>query len=552
MRNGNARLSPRTLILHPLGLAVYPTLALAAANIQQIPPSAAVRPLILSLIVALILLGGLRWLVGEWVKAGLLTSLILLLFFSYGHVYELVKNVSVAGFLIGRHRFLSLAWVAILAGVGWQIWRADSQRLHPIQSFLNIVFVVAVVLPLLTMARQGVLSSRAAFNRPAASEGGSLHWNGPGQPPDIYYIVLDSYGRQDVMRDLYGFDNQDFINALRQRGFYVADKSDANHTSTAFSLASSLNMDTLPDLGIDLPPGTYPAPLTDPIRDSLVRQQLEQLGYRTVALSSGWAPTSIINADIFLEPGQRSLGEDQASRLPQPTQFESFLINTTWLRAPLDVLQARNIAALSESLDTLQGNEGQRRLVLWSFDQLQRMPDVRGPKFVFAHVVSPHRPYLFGPDGERTPSSGAMTLDESAPTTNAAQEFFEYRDQLLYVNKRTLETLDVLLSESRSDPIIILQSDTGPAFGFDWTQPDQDNLLMKIGILNAYHLPPTCNAQLYPTITPINSFRLVFDCIFEGNYPLRADLTYFSDHHSPDGYTFTPIDDILMPTPRAH
>ncbi len=95
------------------------------------------------------------------------------------------------------------------------------------------------------------------------------------------------------------FDNHDFVQALRQRGFYVADESNANHVSTAFSLASSLNMDTLPDLDIDLPPGTYPAPLTDPIRNSLVRKQLEQLGYQTVALSSGWAPTSIINADVL-------------------------------------------------------------------------------------------------------------------------------------------------------------------------------------------------------------------------------------------------------------
>ncbi len=353
------------------------------------------------------------------------------------------------------------------------------------------------------------------------------------------------------MRDLYGFDNHAFIQDLRQRGFYVADKSNVNHVSTAFSLASSLNMATLPDLGIDLPPGTYPAPLTDPIRNSLVRQELEKLGYRIVALSSGWAPTSIINADVFLEPGGDSLGQRQRIGLPQPTSFESFLLSTTWLRFPLDELDARHLASLAQSLDVLQGNEAQRQLVLWSFDQLQKMPPIQGSKFVFAHFVSPHRPYLFGANGVRTPSSGAFNFEDSTPTTNASQEFGEYRDQLLYMNKRTLQTLDVLLQESATDPIIILQSDTGPAFGFDWANPDQKNLIAKIGILNAYHLPQDCDSDLYPTISPENSFRVVFDCVFGGSYTLRPDKTTYSDHHSPSGYIFTPIEELLTPTPAG-
>ncbi len=241
----------------------------------------------------------------------------------------------------------------------------------------------------------------------------------------------------------------------------------------------------------------------------------------------------------------------QGASLPQPNSFESFLISTTWLRFPLDALEARHLATLAESLDVLEGNEAQRQLVLWSFDQLERIPPLQGPKFVFAHFVSPHRPYLFGPNGERTPSSGALNFDDSIPTTDVAQEFGEYRDQLLYINKRTLEMLDVLLENSSTDPIIILQSDTGPAFGFDWSNPDQKNLLTKIGILNAYHLPAGCDPQLYPTISPVNSFRVVFDCVFGGDYALRPDATYYSDHHSPNGYIFTPIDELLTPTPDA-
>lgn len=114
------------------------------------------------------------------------------------------------------------------------------------------------------------------------------------------------------MRDLYGFDDHDFIQAARQRACYVADKSDANHVSTTFSLASSLDMATLPHLGTDLPPGTYPAPLTDPIRNSLVGKQLEHLGCRTVTLPSGWSPTSI------KRPPSSSAGSEQLGAGSEP------------------------------------------------------------------------------------------------------------------------------------------------------------------------------------------------------------------------------------------
>jgi hypothetical protein len=162
----------RTLILHPLLLAAYPALSLIAANIQQIPLSQALRPLGFSLIGALLLLGILRLIVRDWLRAGILVSLFLLTFFSYGQVYDLIKDASVAGLLVGRHRFLSLVWLLVLGGVGWLILRIKADRARSINAFLNLASVIAVALPLLSMARLGVLSSRAAFDAPPSDEGG--------------------------------------------------------------------------------------------------------------------------------------------------------------------------------------------------------------------------------------------------------------------------------------------------------------------------------------------------------------------------------------------
>ncbi len=205
MSASESRSSHRPLILHPLALAAYPVLSLAAANIQQIPLSQALRPLAVSLLGSILLVGILRLLTGDWMKAGILGSLSLILFFSYGLIYDTVKNAAVGGLLLGRHRFLSLVWLALLGSLGWLTWRARASRLAPVNSFLNVACLVAVALPLFSMARLGVLSGKPAFTSPGSVEGPALHWDGPGQPPDIYYIILDSYAREDIMRELYGF-----------------------------------------------------------------------------------------------------------------------------------------------------------------------------------------------------------------------------------------------------------------------------------------------------------------------------------------------------------
>ncbi len=37
---------------------------------------------------------------------------------------------------------------------------------------------------------------------------------------DIYFIVLDGYGRSDVLKEFYEYDNSDFLRGLKEKGFY--------------------------------------------------------------------------------------------------------------------------------------------------------------------------------------------------------------------------------------------------------------------------------------------------------------------------------------------
>lgn len=542
----SSKLLPR---IHPLLWATHAVLSVAALNVAELQPFQVIRPLILAWLLTTGLLLALAAVTRSYDTGALLASLLVILFFAYGHVYDLIKGQMLGPVVIGRHRYLLLIWIAIaLVGGNVVLRLSDAWRLG-VSRFMSASAAAALIIPLSSLV---FFAIRVGPAQPwQRVEGTSLRYAGEGPPPDIYYIIPDSYARTDVMKALYGYDNSDFEAALESRGFYIARQSIPNHVATGFSVAASLNMDYVTDLGIDLPPGSYPGPLIDPIHDSLVRRQLESLGYISVATSSGWAATSIIDADVYLSPEQGLTTPNERPLLPPISDFESLLMETTMLRLPLDQLQGRQTSAILERLMTISGDERHRRLVLSTFDSLQAIPDIQGPKFVFVHLVSPHRPYVFDSEGQPTTESGPFSLEDISPTEDRAQEFQKYREQMLFINTELLEAVDTILSKSNPDPIIVIQSDTGPAFGFDWAHPDPTNLELKASIFNAYHLPSACDSDLYPQISPVNTFRVIFDCVFGASYPMLEDFTLYTDHHAQDGYTYARIrrDDFTLGEP---
>ena len=140
-----------------------------------------------------------------------------------------------------------------------------------------------------------------------------------------------------------------------------------------------------------------------------------------------------------------------------------------------------------------------RRGILYSLDYIKKVPDidVGAPKFVFWHIICPHAPFVFGPNGE-----------EVDPVNWTNSEF--YLGQYIFITAEIEKVVDALLEKSAIPPIIIIQSDTG--FGRNWDK-----------IFNAYYLPGDGKDQLYDNISPVNSFRMIFNYYFGENYELLED-----------------------------
>lgn len=515
----------RTIIVHPIIFAAYPILALLAFNIEWATFSDALRSLIGAWIGTGLILLLTRWLAKDWNKAGLITSLGVLLFFSYGHIYEILKKSELFG-VIGRHRFMIPAWTLVFI-VGVILIFRSRRQLLVVTKALNVVSIVAIALPVFTIVFHRIQASTglAAARTVQAQSVPELQTPPTGEVPDVYYIILDAYGRADIIQEIFAYDNTPFLDFLREKGFYVADYSRANYAQTGLSITSSTNMNYLQDLIPNLDPNdTTRDALWNLIQNSKVRKALEAIGYKTVAFPTGLAGTDLQDADVYYSAGTM----DEIVSLSAVTPFESMLVYNSAGRILTDGL----IVLPSFITDLKYPFEVRRARTLNAFDRLMEIPDLEGPHFVFAHIIAPHPPFVFDRDGNpinpNQPFSLGFGYGNYRPE-ELGSWIQGYRDQLIFVNKRMSQVIEAILAKSDTPPVIIIQGDHGPKAETTILPYTHE----RMTILNAYYLPPGGDAMLYPEITPVNSFRVVFNTYFGGEFELLPDRIFYSQYRRP-------------------
>lgn len=183
----------------------------------------------------------------------------------------------------------------------------------------------------------------------------------------------------------------------------------------------------------------------------------------------------------------------------------------------------------------------QRTAILETFEKLADVPYMKGPKFVFAHILLPHRPYRFDSNGELLTAAlrRQRTSDEN------------YINQLKFTNTKIMWLVSEILEKSSNPPVIIIQSDEGPRardVSFEKLIPkhkkmqrDMIEITLRFNIINAYYLPGVDSTVLYPNITPVNSFRIIFNQYFGTDFELLEDKSYISKASKKKLYGFTEI-----------
>jgi len=527
----------RTSIFHPILFGIYPIVFLYALMPGGIPLDNVIRPLVIQVSIILAMLVVLSAVYKERFRAAIMTSFIVVFFTSTGYIYRtLPKGVFhplthmglvVLGFVIILILNHPLLWTKYL----------PLTRRITLTPILNLIAALSLVYPSYRIG--SVLVDSADDIRTPWNE--IIQRQIPPQilttsdTPDIYYIILDGYTRADALQDIYGFDNQNFIEALHERGFYVAEQSRSNYIRTVVSLPSSLNMSYV-NFAEDQAGwrSVNYLPLYDLIRHGQVQTMLQNIGYSIVAFDSDFPFTDWKDADTYLSPYSVNISE-----------FERVFLGTTAMGAFFDT--GLPFSNGLRALLPLPSYETRRTKIRFAFDQVRKIPEIGGHKFVFVHIIAPHPPFVFDRDGAAQEFSRPFAnLDGENYKGTEAEYLSQYTEQLQFVNTNILLAIDSILANSSRPPIIIIQGDHGGGSHLDPSSLDTSCMFERVSILNAYYLPGGKTDLLYPSITPVNTFRVVFNAYFGTNYPMLPDRTYYSPHVNP--YDFVDISEEIEAT----
>jgi hypothetical protein len=512
---------------HTLLLSLYPILNLYAKNVMFIPFRDTVRSMAWSLGLALFFTLAFRVILRDWAKAGALCSLLLVLFYSFGHVAIALERWGADRGLSFDLSVLGWIWLGLFLLLSFLLIRRQWARhatpfLNLASGFLTLFPVIALLSVMVArLGNQGSAEEILSEIRGEREAEASMPARSPTSFPDIYYIIVDAYVRADVLEAYYDYENRAFIEALESRGFYVASGSHSNYLNTTYSLNTSLNLLYFHEV---------PTWLFREMRYNLERNHLSEFlrerGYQVVVFDSGTGDTNYQYADLFLSP---HVSGAQEGRGINP--FEHLLFRTTLGVAAFERRESNDpegvepsdlfVASVNDELSV------RRERIRFALDHLADYAAEEGRFYVFAHLYLPHFPFLYGPEGEelRYHKNTNLYWYEVEPEDYA--EFYTY--QVDYLNAALMRALDRILEGTTKPVVIILQADHGDERFLNWEAPSRKGVHVRSAILNAIYFSDGNYQNLYPTLTPVNTFRLTLNQWFGTQYPLLPDRVYFHE-----------------------
>lgn len=431
------------------------------------------------------------------IKAGILTTSFLAIFFFFGAIYDLLKGTGALAFLFSYKFLLGLIFLSLFA-----IAIILRKRKAPIR--LNKFFLILFSLLVMLEAGISVLKQTKGKERKKVIEEYSLvlEKNSTGVTsenlPDIFFIVFDAYTSSKALKKYFHFNNDVLDSSLLQKGFYISTNSKSNYNSTPLSIGSAFNMQYFnsslegsPNDAYHLLEGAYF------LKNSFIPSILEKKGY------------NIVNY------GMCDIKDHPASVTPVFREYEikALSLETLWGRIQRDILW--NVTPLISLENPVFNSEKFIRRNLYNYsgflDELKKESNT--PRFVVGHLLLPRRPAYV----DRTGKPRTISMNDFTDKTHDSL----YLEQLIYANT-LIDSLSTIASKPRTRPLVlIIEGDHGNRYG-DWGKHIREKQFMN---LNLYYFSDKNYSSLYDSISPVNSFRVVLNKYFKADLSLLKDST---------------------------
>ena len=515
----------KTFVIHPLLMAVFPVLSLFDHNKDMLNIGSLFLPVTITFVLVIVFFSALQFFLKNIYKTSAITSLFFVLFFLFGHVNSLFPPYLEVGghyFKDVHYYLLLVVWLFFFFMISKEIFLNKKSFVFA-TSVLNKISFFLVIFPLISIAVYAyghqVIKADSDFVESEVSVERDVKKN----YPDIYYIIFDAYARGDVLQKYFKLDNEKLYQALREKDFFVAEKSTSNYSQTYLSLSSSLNMKYINDLAEQVGKNSADRGyLRDLIKDNKIYDILKNKGYEFVVMPPMWSGVAgNLKSDIEFSDKNRI------------DNFENMFISLT----PFGKILHKKIV-----VDYL------RDRIRYNFEHISDIAKIDKPTFTYVHFLAPHPPFLFDKSGNDVyPPGSATGLDgEKCFKENPdRQEYIEkYREMILFMNGKIEKLASDILEKSSTPPIVIFQADHGSGFTLDAENPDKTDMRERMSIFNAFYVPENIKKDLYKEVSPVNSFRIIFSHLFDKKYEILPDRSYFSKWSEP--YNFIDVTRLVL------
>jgi hypothetical protein len=484
-------------ILSPLFFIVFFVLSGFYETQDYALPVSLLQPVLCIGVIGLLLFILFRKIAGSNNKAALLTDLILLPALFFGPARYLLQKIS---FIepVTRYRYLLILFPFVIIFIAIKIIKSDRQFIRSNQLLCSFGFLIVIIEllkigyhPFSNNKWNAYISPREKIAAPA---------NLPAQLPNVYYLLFDMHTGSESLEKYWNYEDTVLINHLTSKGFCVLKNARSNYNYTLYSLASTFNMQHLNELP------KYKSNITtrinslgSVIRDNSVAELFQSIGYDIINLS----PFDIgLQQRFYTRYYTFSLGK----YLWDKTLPGKICTELLW-----------NAKELNEKISNLFSFQDRDNAVcsMKVFSKLNELNKTlavnKKPSFIYAHFLLPHYPYHYNRKGEWRSIENDRIDDKDS-----------YLDQLIYTDELIKKITDSILINSVIPPVIIIQGD----HGFNMLK-GADKIKEANSILNAYYFPGGCKKEVYETITPVNTFRVLFNSAFHFQFKLQEDKSFY-------------------------
>ena len=484
------------LVIFPFLFAIFPIILLYSENINEIPITELVIPLVFTFLIILPLFLILNYILKNGIKAGLITTVLVTVFFSYGHIFNLLQGTVLFSLDFVHHRYVLIPFLAFLIIIIIYLLKtkrefSNSRSIFNAISIVMISFVIFNIAVFYFEDSDVVEFNETDFQYELEEINLATLSVNEKILPDIYHIVLDEYTSNRVLLEDFDFDNTEFTTHLKDFNFNIPRNAYANYPVTEQFMRSTLNMMYLENEDYNR------FSTEEMISDNFVMKILKKNGYKIIIPYSGYGPD-----DRFHNSDLNSCSDV----LFLKSRFLTELSRTT----------------IINYFAEKQIENERRHIQLCALSELENIRDQYDePVYVFAHLFIPHAPYLFDKDGNPvTPQSNKLKGLQGWQDVNG------YLNEIQFVNKKIEHIVTAILSQSNKS-IIIIQGDTGSSI---LNNPSVDNHMKKrLSILYAIHIPDTDESANYDNISPVNTYRIIFNDYFKTDFDILKNQYYWMD-----------------------